>query len=549
MARGRPGGGPAARVRRGAAGQDHHARSSAGRASPTRAGTAPPATRGTRRCTSGGSSGGRPAAVGLGMGAWSVGTDGGGSVRIPAAFTGTVALKPTYGLVPLYPPSPFGTLSHAGPMTRSVRRRGRDARHPHRLRPAGLVGACPPRPARSWPRCSTDGVLAGCGSRSRRGLGYVRNDPEVEAAVRAAVERAGRRRGPGRGGRPRLRRSRSTPSTCCGSPARPRCSRPTGPSGSTGSTRGCAGPPSRARGYSAADYLDATAVRMDLGRADGARSTGRTTCCSRRRCRSRRSRPGRTCRTAGRRRGWTSWTPYTYPFNLTQQPALSVPCGFTPAGLPVGLQIVGPRHADATRAAGRAGLPGPHRTGTPGSRRCASSADSRGRDDSMARYITVSLDIARRVAAAPCCWTTRRRAPRRRCGTRCPSPGRSIHGKYARNEIYNLVPAFAARPSRARRTPRSPRSPATLLLRLRRRRPGQPGLRLRGRGGAAGQAAVVDLALFYGRNNLLINGDQGWVPGNVFGTVVDGLAEMAAACQDIWMGGARGETLTFARAE
>ena len=59
--------------------------------------------------------------------------------------------------------------------------------------------------------------------------------------------------------------------------------------------------------------------------------------------------------------------------------------------------------------------------------------------------------------------------------------------------------------------------------------------------------AIVDLALFYGRNNLLINGDQGWVPGNVFGTIVEGLAEMAAACQDVWMGGARDETLTFAR--
>ena len=44
---------------------------------------------------------------------------------------------------------------------------------------------------------------------------------------------------------------------------------------------------------------------------------------------------------------WTSWTPYTYPFNMTQQPAASVPCGFTSSGLPVGLQIVGPRHADA----------------------------------------------------------------------------------------------------------------------------------------------------------------------------------------------------------
>lgn len=60
---------------------------------------------------------------------------------------------------------------------------------------------------------------------------------------------------------------------------------------------------------------------------------------------------------------------------------------------------------------------------------------------------------------------------------------------------------------------------------------------------------IIDLALFYGRNNLLLNGDQGWVPGNVFASVVEGLDEMAAACQDVWMGGARGETLTFARVE
>src|SRR5690606_41733481 len=47
-------------------------------------------------------------------------------------------------------------------------------------------------------------------------------------------------------------------------------------------------------------------------------------------------------------REWTGWTPFSYPFNLTQQPAASVPCGFTSDGLPIGLQVVGPRHADAT---------------------------------------------------------------------------------------------------------------------------------------------------------------------------------------------------------
>ena len=42
------------------------------------------------------------------------------------------------------------------------------------------------------------------------------------------------------------------------------------------------------------------------------------------------------------------WTPFTFPFNLTGQPAASVPAGFTASGLPVGLQIVGRRHADRT---------------------------------------------------------------------------------------------------------------------------------------------------------------------------------------------------------
>jgi aspartyl-tRNA(Asn)/glutamyl-tRNA(Gln) amidotransferase subunit A len=50
---------------------------------------------------------------------------------------------------------------------------------------------------------------------------------------------------------------------------------------------------------------------------------------------------------------WTTWTPFSYPFNLTQQPALSVPCGFTREGLPVGLQLVAPQYHEnlALRAA------------------------------------------------------------------------------------------------------------------------------------------------------------------------------------------------------
>ena len=138
--------------------------------------------------TSGGSSGGSATAVGLGMGAWSIGTDGGGSVRIPASFTGTTALKPTFGRMPMFPPSPYGTLSHGGPMTRTVA----DA--------ALLLDVVSGPDSRDWaalapPAGSYVAALDDDAERSLRGLrvalsptlGYGRNDPEVEAAVVAAA--------------------------------------------------------------------------------------------------------------------------------------------------------------------------------------------------------------------------------------------------------------------------------------------------------------------------------------------------------------------------
>jgi aspartyl-tRNA(Asn)/glutamyl-tRNA(Gln) amidotransferase subunit A len=96
---------------------------------------------------------------------------------------------------------------------------------------------------------------------------------------------------------------------------------------------------------SASEFLDATSVRMDLGVRMGAfherfdlllTPTMPITAFPK----------GQEAPDGWGSQNWTSWTPYTYPFNMTQQPAASVPCGFTASGLPVGLQIVGPRHAD-----------------------------------------------------------------------------------------------------------------------------------------------------------------------------------------------------------
>src|SRR6185437_13945729 len=70
--------------------------------------------------TPGGSSGGSAAALAARFAPLALGTDGGGSIRIPACFSGVFGLKPSFGRVPAWPLSPFGTVAHVGPMSRSV---------------------------------------------------------------------------------------------------------------------------------------------------------------------------------------------------------------------------------------------------------------------------------------------------------------------------------------------------------------------------------------------------------------------------------------------
>jgi hypothetical protein len=131
-----------------------------------------------------------------------------------------------------------------------------------------------------------------------------------------------------------------------------------------------------------------------------------------------------------------------------------------------------------------------------------------------------------------------------------PLSGQVFHGKYARNEIYNLVPAFAPSEPGAENTTVTPIPGDVCYFTFSANDLQTPSHGYGEQEGGPGELkTIVDLAVFYGRNNILLNGDTGWVPGNVFATIIEGLEEMAAACQDIWMGGARGETLTYSRAE
>lgn len=130
-----------------------------------------------------------------------------------------------------------------------------------------------------------------------------------------------------------------------------------------------------------------------------------------------------------------------------------------------------------------------------------------------------------------------------------PLAGQVFHGKYARNEIYTLLPAFSERDPGRENTTITPIPGDVCWFSFTGDELGNPAYGYEEQEETRAQRDIVDLAVFYGRNNLLINGDVGWVPGNVFASITEGLDELAAACQDVWMGGARGETLAFARAD
>ncbi len=290
--------------------------------------------------TPGGSSGGAAAACALGIGALHIGTDGGGSIRIPGAFTGIFGIKQTFGLVPAYPMSPMGTVAHVGPMTRTV------------ADSALMLDVISEPDARDW-YAVTDGS-GGFGETLEAGveglriafsmdLGYAKVAADVQERVRAAVKvfqdlgATVEEADPGF----------SSPATCFSThwyAGAAYVGKEFGDEQMAMIDPGLRTVMETGGTFPLFHYMDAVREREQLGLTMAhfhetydllltpmmpltAIDVGSDT-------------PDPSMSS------WMDWTPFSYPFNLTQQPAATVPCGFGDDGLPVGLQVVGPKFAD-----------------------------------------------------------------------------------------------------------------------------------------------------------------------------------------------------------
>jgi aspartyl-tRNA(Asn)/glutamyl-tRNA(Gln) amidotransferase subunit A len=294
------------------------------------------------KLTPGGSSGGGAAAVASGMGPLAVGTDGGGSIRIPCSFTGLFGIKASFGRVPAWPLSPMGTVAHVGPMTRTVADAALmlnvlslpDERDWHSL----------PYDARDY-RIGLEEGVRGLKIAYSADLGYAKVDPEIEKLVKKAVKtftQLGAHV-----------ESRDPGFADCGPlfslhwfPGAAQIVRNTHPRKRHLMDKGLLETARLGEKVTTAQYLAGVQKRGALGvhmnrffESWDLLVTPTLPLAA--------FAAGVEMRDLMRQKRWTDWTPFTYPFNLTQQPAATIPCGLTKKGLPVGLHIVGPRYADA----------------------------------------------------------------------------------------------------------------------------------------------------------------------------------------------------------
>ncbi len=295
--------------------------------------------------TPGGSSGGSSAALAAGMAPLAVGTDGGGSIRIPGSFTGIVGLKPTFGRVPNAPMSPFGTLAHAGPMARTVA----DA---HLLFRTLAVydskdwTALPDRPVEQEPAAEPEPAAGVDGLRVMFSLtlGYADVDAEVAALVTRAALLLESLGAEVVVADPDVADARPTWETLWYSGAAAVVAG-LDPARLDEVDPGLVEIAAAGAELSALDYVRAFSERVDLAVAYG-RTLAEYDLLVTPTMPIVAFEAGVEVPPGWPERRWQSWSPFSLPFNLSQQPAATVPCGLTGEGLPVGLQIVAGKHRD-----------------------------------------------------------------------------------------------------------------------------------------------------------------------------------------------------------
>jgi aspartyl-tRNA(Asn)/glutamyl-tRNA(Gln) amidotransferase subunit A len=293
--------------------------------------------------TPGGSSGGAAVAAACGMGALHLGTDGGGSIRIPAGFTGIFGLKQSFGRVPASPLSPFGTLAHIGPMTRTVG----DA-----ALMLSVISRPDPRDCYAIPHDRQDyldGIedgVEGWRIAFSPTLGGHSVEPEVAKLVGEAAAMFGELGARVEEVDPDIGGNCESVFADHWFPGAANALRAYAPEQRAVMDPGLQEIAAAGARLPLMDYLAAVKEREQLGvrmnffhqKWDLLLTPTLPLAAFTAGVEVPEGSPGRR---------WTTWTPFTYPFNLTRQPAATVPCGLTSTGLPVGLQIVGPAYGDA----------------------------------------------------------------------------------------------------------------------------------------------------------------------------------------------------------
>ena len=294
-----------------------------------------------RARTPGGSSSGAAAAA-AGFGPLHIGTDAGGSIRIPAAFCGAVGFKPSFGRVPQWPLGAFGHVAVAGPITRDVTDAalmlGALARHDLR------DPFCLPDEKRDWTEGLEDGV-AGLRVALVRRLGF---EPPLDAAGEAALAEAARALEAGGAtveeADPGLPDTRAIFGRVWGA-ALARQVATIAPERRALLDDGLEALAARHAGLSAIEFLEAESQRVTAAHAmarfhqrfDLVLTAATPTAAFAA------DQPTLHPETAL----WRDWAPWTFAFNLTRQPAISLPVGLDSEGMPRAVQIAAPLYQDA----------------------------------------------------------------------------------------------------------------------------------------------------------------------------------------------------------